>query len=57
MPDKKTSRRVEPKPDWDAPSRAPGFEGATPKALARALLRKVDEREEAVGRQRQERHA
>ena len=28
-------------PDWDQPSRAPGFEGATPQALARALFRPV----------------
>ena len=28
-------------PDWDQPSRAPGFEGATPQALARALFRAV----------------
>ena len=29
--------------NWEAPSTAPGFEGATPKSLAKALLRKVDE--------------
>ncbi len=28
---------------WEAPSTAPGCEGATPKSLATALLRKVDE--------------
>ena len=27
--------------DWDQPSQAPGFEGATPQALARALFRTV----------------
>jgi hypothetical protein len=27
------------KPAWDAPSQAPGFEGATPQALAKALFR------------------
>ena len=26
---------------WEEPSRAPGFEGATPQALARALFRPV----------------
>ena len=44
MPDEKTSRQADPKPDWDGPAQNPEFNGATPRDLARALLRKVDER-------------
>lgn len=35
-----TDAEVEPV-EWDEPLKAPGFEGATPQALARALFRPV----------------
>ena len=48
MPDEKTNHQAEPKPDWDGPTQNPEFNGATPRDLARALLRKVDERRKSA---------
>lgn len=39
---KKKQEKVEAKPDWDGPSQNPEFKGATPRDIARALLRPVD---------------
>ena len=56
MPDEKGNSQAEPKPDWDGPAQNPEFDGATPRDLARALLRKVQGRGEVV-EQQQKRHA
>ncbi|MCY3699902.1 MAG: hypothetical protein OXH46_09755 [Gemmatimonadetes bacterium] len=52
MDKKKKEERREPAPTkdevhakYDMPSEAPGFEGATPQALARALFRPLRKRE------------